>query len=225
MYREVFKYLKNGDAEIEAEFVKRELSEGPSGRWLDVGCGYGRHLAVLGDLAVGIDINLDYLREAAKFGDVVQGDAHMLPFRREAFAGAYTLFSTLEMLENPGLSLIELTGVLKRGAKVVIDVANIARILGDSGGVGYEVTRIAGPYKVVTRIAVSGDSIVERLEVYNGGGRYLGSLTLRLKPLSLRSLVQLIESASMRLVKVYGGFGGERLTEYSPRIVAVAARV
>ena len=225
LYREVFKYLKDGDAEIEAELVRRELSEGPSGRWLDVGCGYGRHLAVLGDSVVGVDVNLEYLREASKFGDVVQGDAHMLPFRREAFAGAYMLFSTLEMLDDPAFALLELTGSLKRGARVIIDVSNAARVLSDAKGVGYEVARIAGPYRVVTRIVVTGDSVIEKLEVYNGGGKHLGSVTLRLKPMSLRRLVELTESASMRLVKAYGGFRGEKLTEYSPRIVAVAIRL
>lgn len=71
----------------------RRLSLGPGARVVDVGCGPGRHAAVLareGVEVVGLDISQRFLSEAGP-GRWVRADARRLPFARGTFDAAISL--------------------------------------------------------------------------------------------------------------------------------------
>lgn len=60
---------------------------------LDVGCGPGGHLPVLGPSAVGVDAARSMLRHAPPGSLVVQADLMALPFGRRVFGGAWARMS------------------------------------------------------------------------------------------------------------------------------------
>lgn len=95
-------------------FVEMNLNHGKC-LILDLGCG-GVHKTKLNSEAkvVGIDI------KCAQGVDVI-GDAHILPFRNDAFDIIISK-QVLEHLRNPHLAVTEMWRVLKPGGKVVMSV-------------------------------------------------------------------------------------------------------
>ena len=77
---------------IEVDFLIRELRPQSGERWLDMPCGYGRHLAALAEAQrglclVGGDLSREYLREPGlhQAAAVVSCDMRRLPFANGAF--------------------------------------------------------------------------------------------------------------------------------------------
>lgn len=110
--------------EAEARFLRTNLAPG---RWLDVGCGHGRHLAHLGGF--GVDRDQLSLREARAHGAVARADFTALPFRDAAFEGAWCWYNSLGTLEDDVVPrvLAELGRVLKPGAMFIIQGTNLDR--------------------------------------------------------------------------------------------------
>ena len=78
------------------------LSPGEEVPILDLGCGDGRHLAMLkrlGHRAMGLDLSLDLLKAARRRGGsggslgLARGDMRMLPFLRRSFGSVLSLFT------------------------------------------------------------------------------------------------------------------------------------
>ncbi|MEW5740391.1 MAG: class I SAM-dependent methyltransferase [Myxococcota bacterium] len=91
-------FLHEHVTEAEADFLRARLPR--QGLVLDVGCGHGRHLARLGDLALaGVDRDQLSLLEARLKAPVARGDFTALPFRSAAFAGAFAWYNTLGTFE------------------------------------------------------------------------------------------------------------------------------
>jgi SAM-dependent methyltransferase len=117
-------FLSNLVNEAEARFLKTNLSPG---RWLDVGCGHGRHLQHLGGF--GVDRDPTSLHEARTFGGVAQADFTALPFRAASFDGAWCWYNSLGTLEDDVVPrvLAEVARVLKPGAVFIIQGTNLER--------------------------------------------------------------------------------------------------
>lgn len=91
-------FLPEHVSDAEADFLRARLPR--SGQVLDVGCGHGRHLRRLADLAIaGVDRDPASLEEARSLAPVARGDFTALPFRSGAFAGAYAWYNTLGTFE------------------------------------------------------------------------------------------------------------------------------
>jgi ubiquinone/menaquinone biosynthesis C-methylase UbiE len=92
------------------------LAGGARGRTLDLGCGTGRNLSLLGGgAAVGLDPSLDALRRARRRGGgtpLVQARAEALPFRDAAF-DTVVCGLVLCSVADPSLSLAEVERVLR----------------------------------------------------------------------------------------------------------------
>ncbi|MCL5271058.1 MAG: hypothetical protein M1457_11050, partial [bacterium] len=84
LYRDFL--LNEAHTRAEADFLLRRLEPRAGERWLDMPCGYGRHLAELRRLRpdlrlAGGDLNRDYAREAGGGrGGAVACDMRRLPF-------------------------------------------------------------------------------------------------------------------------------------------------
>lgn len=110
--------------EAEARFLKTNLAPG---RWLDLGCGHGRHLQHLGGF--GVDRDPTSLHEARQFGGVARADFTALPFRGASFDGAWCWYNSLGTLEDDVVPrvLAEVARVLKPGAVFIIQGTNLER--------------------------------------------------------------------------------------------------
>ncbi len=102
-------------------------------RVLDVPCGTGRHLPLLGrrELAVwGVELSLDYLRQArAAAGPAIRllrGDMRFLPFPDASFEAVFMLFTSFGYFgDEENLELLrELARVLRPDGALVIEVIN-----------------------------------------------------------------------------------------------------
>jgi SAM-dependent methyltransferase/uncharacterized protein YbaR (Trm112 family) len=92
-------------ARVKADMMLRMLDPAPGEAVLDLGCGAGK-LAVYagrdGSPTAGLDAAPFFLPRAAAVVDLVLGDLRRLPFRKGAYARAYSL-DVLEHLDEAGL--------------------------------------------------------------------------------------------------------------------------
>jgi SAM-dependent methyltransferase len=92
-------------ARVKADMMLRMLGPAPAGPVLDLGCGAGKlaaYAARAGAPAAGLDAAPFFLPRAAATVDLVLGDLRRLPFRKGAYARAYSL-DVLEHLDEEGL--------------------------------------------------------------------------------------------------------------------------
>ncbi len=104
---------------------------------LDIGCGPGRHMRVLGDAGgdvFGIDLSPELLAEAGRRGlggRMARADMRALPFRDGVFDLALSLFTTFgyfETDEEHASVLAETRRVLKSRGRLLIDTLNPGRL-------------------------------------------------------------------------------------------------
>ena len=97
---------------------------------LEVGCGFGQHLAVAAervDRVIGVDLCLAFLVLARKRlsgrGVLVAAEAERLPFRDGSFAAAIAA-DVIEHLADPLAAVREMGRVLDRGAPLFLSTPN-----------------------------------------------------------------------------------------------------
>ena len=141
-----------------------QLAEGPV---LDLGCGGGRHLAVLrraNALAFGLDLSPDLLAlaPAGLRPWLLRGDMRRLPVKPGSLAGVcmwFTPFGYFSDDENRAL-FRELRGRLRPGGVLVLDYFNDAHA---RAHLVAEDERVHGGLRVLSRRAVEGDRLEKRM--------------------------------------------------------------
>jgi SAM-dependent methyltransferase len=169
-----------------------DLLRGPV---LDLGCGSGRHLAVLrrsNPAAFGLDLSRDLLALAP--GELrpwlLRGDMRRLPVRPGSLAGIcmwFTPFGYFSDAENRALC-VQLRGLLRPGGVLVLDYLNAPFVAAHL--VPEDVT-VQGGIRVRSRRALEGDRLVKRmtLEHLDTGRKREALESLRLyQPGELRAL-------------------------------------
>ncbi len=114
--------------ETELETIDRLFAE-CQGPFLDVGCGYGRHLVDLGAAGLpvfGIDRSPELIAQCPRPEQrrIARADMRRLPFPDETFGGAYLLFNSFGYFsdqENEGV-LAEIGRVLRPGGLFIMDL-------------------------------------------------------------------------------------------------------
>jgi ubiquinone/menaquinone biosynthesis C-methylase UbiE len=103
----------------------------PGGRVLELGCGAGTYVRLLGKRGhpvVGLDYSLPSLCRAAtadpgRLGHYVAGSGHALPFASGAF-DAVSCIGVLQVLAQPEAVIAEMTRVLTVGGALLIETLN-----------------------------------------------------------------------------------------------------
>jgi SAM-dependent methyltransferase len=125
---------------LEADYIQERLGVAPPARLLDVPCGGGRHslaLAARGYRLTGVDLSTEFLAAARSSSagqsisvDWAQRDMRDLPWREE-FDGAFSFGNSFGYYEEDGNAafLKAVAGVLKPGARFLLDVSYITEVL------------------------------------------------------------------------------------------------
>lgn len=111
-------------ARVKADMMLRMLDPPPGEPVLDLGCGAGKLAAYAGregSRAAGLDAAPFFLAGAAAVVDLALGDLRRLPFRKGAYARAYSL-DVLEHLDEAGLRdvLLEARRVVGPGGRLFV---------------------------------------------------------------------------------------------------------
>jgi len=103
------------------ELIKRYFT----GKVLDAGCGTGRHLPLMPEGSVGLDVDATILRKhkKEKYNFIVADLNAHLPFRQEIF-DVILCSHVLEHLLDPNLALSDLNRVLKTNGCLIVAVPN-----------------------------------------------------------------------------------------------------
>ena len=151
-YLDLYMHRDQREAARAVQFLQDALRFTPEDRLLDLCCGPGRHLALLGrkvGVAVGLDLSLVLLRRARRHfvalggGEdgpaektgplLVQADMLRLPLDASAFDHVVNLFTSFgyfeREVENQGV-LAEVARVLRPGGMLALDHINAPVMLG-----------------------------------------------------------------------------------------------
>lgn len=167
---------------------------------LEVGCGFGQHLAVAAervDRVAGVDLSLAFLVLARKRlngrGVLLAAEAERLPFRDGSFA-ALIAADVIEHLADPLEAIREMGRVLDRGAPLFLSTPNRLTLAAEPHvglwGVGYLPRAWANRYVRLRRGLFYDD--VRPLSVFGLrralGSGFPGTAEVRLPDLSTRQL-------------------------------------
>ena len=134
-YAAIYEHRDQGEAERAVAMALRQAPALGSGPVLDLGCGAGRHLAVLrrsNPLAFGLDLSSDLLAMApAELRPwLLRGDMRQLPLRERSLAGIclwFTPFGYFSDLQNRAL-LRQLRERLVPGGVLMLDYLNAQHV-------------------------------------------------------------------------------------------------
>jgi len=168
-YAAIYQHRDGAEAEAAVAMALARAPQLAAGPVLDLGCGGGRHLAVLrrsNPLAFGLDLSRDLLALAP--ADLrpwlLRGDMRRLPVKPGVLAGIcmwFTPFGYFSDRENREL-FRDLRERLRPGGVLVLDYLNAEQV---RAHLVAEDERTPGRLRVVSRRAVEGDRLVKRMTI------------------------------------------------------------
>lgn len=166
-FRTTVPFLSDESTRAEAAYLAQWIAElAPAGPVLDLGCGHGRHAALLSswpglDRAVyGIDLDAYALRRRAGGFFAVRGDFRHLPFREGSFGAAYAWYSSLFGLADEAITdaLVGVRTLLRPGGLLIVESVPAGRFL-------------AGPTAAFERQLPDGSRVMEVSRFHHESGR------------------------------------------------------
>jgi len=147
--QEIWKREGKYSAPLPGAKILRGLEAGPL---LDIGCGYGRLLEHLRNLGFSNLFGIDFVEKPLRkidFAMVAVGRAEALPFRDEAFAGAFLVGILSSILEDEGRLRVfqEAFRVLKRGGRLFLSAFAVNKHYAEKYRKGLEEFGIYGVFR------------------------------------------------------------------------------
>jgi len=221
----------------EAEGVVSGFGQRLTGRGavLDLACGNGRYMDVLGRAGVemvGVDLSAFLLREAWREpglrGRLVQGDMRRVPIASGTLGGVINMFTSFGYFEDDADNravLEEVARVLRPGGVFLFDYINRGTV---TGGRPMEAsTREAGGYRLEEHRSLVDDGrfVVKHVvaESLSDGSRVEYDERLRLYRRS--ELEEMLTGSGMNVTEVYGNYERAPFDEgSSPRLIMVCEK-
>lgn len=234
-------YLIPGEqADAEAAFLLGVLKPRTGARWLDVPCGYGRHLTRLAaarpDLRIaGLERQIGFLHaEPGLRARAVNGDMRRMPFAPDVFDAVINLFNSFGYYpRRRGMkrgeltdahSLAEWARTLKPRGRLVMDLSN-RRVLLQAIRQSPLMQYWAGDYEAVEDFEwdAAGQCVVNRTRwIGPEGGEDAG---YRLRLYTPAQLTKMLIRAGFEPIQWFGSFDGAPFDPHdSGRMIVVARK-
>ena len=230
-------------ASKEILFIVKLLKLPEGARFLDVGCGIGRHsieLANHGYRAVGLDISRKYVNEATARARKIKPkpvflkkDMRKIEFKNE-FDAAISLFTSFGYFPKKAddiLSVRRIYRSLKPGGALVMDLFNGTPVkksldqLAQKGESLHEWMELSnGSLLLQNPIYISrkNATLTRWIHIENGRRREVTSFT---RAYTKKSLLSLLEKIGFQKIRFFGGLDGSRFCmKKSNRLVAVGIK-
>ena len=134
-YMNLVGFASEEQTQREVDFIRSVLKPAPRSRILDLCCGYGRHVNLLGKMgdveATGLDLSDDYLKIAEKNISsprvkFIKGDMRNIPFENhfDSIYNMFTSFGFFETDEENEEVLRQVHKALKAGGLFLLDYEN-----------------------------------------------------------------------------------------------------
>ena len=238
-YRVLAPFHPAAETRFETAALRELLGLAQDERVLDLGCGWGRHLALLADAGhavVGVDRSLPLLRRARGGADppgrepgsraaarLVAGDMTALPFAAASFDAVVNLATSIGLFleDAPAVeAMAEARRVLAPAGRLLVEGMHRADVERDfaarDGWTLEDGTRVRVRRRFDADRGVSHE--VLRWDGPAGGGEKRHSLRVRTGD----EMVGLLEAAGLTVAALYGDWTGEPFDPGSPRLIVLA---
>jgi SAM-dependent methyltransferase len=226
-YVALYPHRNEAEAERAVGLIARTIGARPVRRILDLACGSGRHAKYLGAKwwTSGLDLSEVLLRIARGNNSparLVRGDIRELPYRDSAFDLVVNLFTSFGYFETDlehELVIRDLARVIAPHGTFVIDYLNADAVRARL--VPYDERNIGGRVVEQRReITDAGRFVVKHISLRNEDREFIE----RVRLFTRQELEEMFNRAGFRIETAYGDYGGESLTETSPRVILFARR-
>lgn len=168
-YAAIYEHRDGAEAEAAVAMALARAPQLAAGPVLDLGCGSGRHLAVLrrhNPLAFGLDLSRDLLAlaPASLRPWLLRGDMRRLPVKPGRLAGICLWFTPFGYFSDAGNRQLfhDLHDRLGPGGVLVLDYLNAAQV---RARLVPEDERSHGRLRVASRRTLEGDRLVKRMTI------------------------------------------------------------
>jgi len=233
--KEYGKELPPERTKSEIDFAEKVLKLKKKAKILDLGCGHGRHsveLALRGYKVTGQDLNKYFLKlaeDSSKESGVdvrwIRSDMRKIPFKHEfdAVVNLFTAFGYLENDDEDEKVIKQIAKVLKPRGKLLIDVANRDRIIGNY----IERDWMVLPDATIELIEHKYDPIKGghddiRTYVHSDGTRK--KFVLKVRMYTAAEIISMMKCAGLEFKEAYGDYNFSPYKMYSRRCILLAQK-
>jgi SAM-dependent methyltransferase len=224
-YLALYPHRDEADADRLVQLITRVTGWGAGWRVADVGCGPGRHAALVersGVSYVGLDLSAALLRRARAVtrAPLVRGDMRHLPFRARSFSAVLSLFTSFGYFEDDAehdATLRGMVGALAPGGWLVLDFLNASHVRATLAGAPSEPVAAPAGATVLKRLSSDGRFVVKDITLASGA-RHVE----RVRLLSATDLTAMVARAGLVVRALLGDYDGAPHDPGTPRALLLA---
>ncbi len=230
-YLQIYSHRDSAEAEEDLKQLLTHLNLPAHPLCLDLGCGFGRHLAYLNERGI-TTIGFDLSRDLIEYGQaqwpnlrlvMVQADMRQIPFRA-AFDFVFSFFTSfgyfLDDSENLQV-LLEMARVLKPQGGFVIDYLNSTQIRQDL--IANDQRHLIDMSIIQNRRINHAHHMIEKeIIIRDAGGER--SHWERIKLYQLADFEMMCDQAGLVITRTYGDYSGGEVEENSPRLIMIGEK-
>ena len=227
---------KEEKAKKEVDFILKVLRIPKNALILDLACGIGRHsieLAKRGYRVVGIDFKkeyVDYCKERAKKLSLrnvkfMQMDMRDLNFKNkfDFIINIFTSFGYFKTEEENLRVLRKIVRALKKNGRFLIDVSNRDSILKRFRE--RDLTKLKEGYILEKRSFDFSTSKINTKWIFlSKSKKKISEKTTSSRAYSYHELKSILENSGLKVIKSYGNFKGEKISQDTRRLILIGQK-
>lgn len=228
-YHLLYKNRNFDEAELFINNLLLFLKPQPEHRFLDVGCGKGRHSIYLnkkGLNVTGIDLSENSITYAQQFGNehlhFYVHDMRKL-FRTNYFDVAVNLFTSFGYFENPNddnAAINSICKALKPNGIFVLDFMNANKVIANL--IAHETKVIEGVEFRITK-KIENNFIVKQIDFTDKGQSY--HFEERVKALTLKDFEKYFQNNELKIINLFGNYQLQNFdATHSDRLIIIAQK-